>query len=126
MISQLIKILPILMITGIPWVFAETLDFNRLADSIYKAEGGAATRHPYGIMARYKHTTPRQACLNTIRHKFSDWQRNGSQGQFLTYLASKYCPMGGTLDDGTCKNWEPNVRAIYSKLAVQDKGMGNG
>ena len=42
---------------------------NRLATAIFYAEGGAKTKHPYGILTTYKHTTPRQACINTIKHR---------------------------------------------------------
>ena len=45
---------------------------NSLADAIFKAEGGHKTKHEYGILAHYQHTTPRQACLNTISHPRKD------------------------------------------------------
>ena len=34
---------------------------NQIADAIYIAEGGIATRHPYGILKKYKTTPPRNA-----------------------------------------------------------------
>ena len=84
---------------------------NRLADAIYKAEGGAKTSHPYGILKKYKKTSPRQACINTIRSKFREWEALGAKGDFLDYLASRYCPIGASNDPtGLNKNWLPNVR----------------
>lgn len=85
-------------------------DYNRLADAIYKAEGGARTRHPYGIMERYKHTTPREACINTLKHKYRDWVASGSRGDYLEYLAAKYAPVGCDTDNGTNHYWLKNVR----------------
>ena len=48
---------------------------EQIANAIYKAEGGAKTNYPYGILAHYKHTTPRQACINTINHAWVDFER---------------------------------------------------
>ena len=87
---------------------------ERLADAIYKAEGGAKTRHPYGILQKYKHTTPRQACINTIRSKHREWVRLGSKGDYLVYLASRYAPIGVANDPTNLnKNWLNNVKKLY-------------
>lgn len=119
-----LRILLILLFTGIPGVTAQAPDPGKLCKAIYFAEGGAQTRHPYGIMTKFKHTSPHQACLNTVRHKYSDWQKSGSNSQFLTYLASKYCPVSSDTDNGTCQYWENNVRRLYAN-SIQNKGMGN-
>lgn len=60
---------------------------DELANAIYKAEN--SPRHPYGVLAHYKHTTPRQACLNSIRHRLAKW--NG-QGDFIVFLGQTYSP----------------------------------
>lgn len=86
-------------------------DVNRIANAIYKAEGGAKTRHPYGILAKYKKTSPRQACINTVQHKYSDWVASGDPRPFITYLASKYAPRHVSNDPFDLnRNWEKNVR----------------
>jgi len=86
---------------------------NQIADAIYLAEGGAKTSHPYGILAHYKHTTPRQACINTIIHARKDW--NG-QGDFIEFLGSRYCPIGAKNDPtGLNKNWLKNVRYFLGR-----------
>jgi hypothetical protein len=77
-----------------------------IANAIKKAEG-IHSRFPYGILVKYKNTTPRQACLNTIAHARKDW--NG-QGDFLEFLAKRYCPIGAKNDPtGLNKNWLKNV-----------------
>ena len=105
------------MMAGSAW--AETLggyDVVRLANAIYHAEGGANTRHPYGILAKYKTTTPRQACINTIRSKHREWLKLGSKGDYLRYLQSRYCPIGATNDPaGLNVNWYKNVSKLYKK-----------
>jgi len=81
---------------------------EQIADAIYQAEGGSKTRHPYGILAKYKHTTPRQACLNTISHAKKDW--NG-KGDFLEFLQKRYAPLNAKNDPtGLNKNWLKNVQ----------------
>ena len=88
------------------------LDYNKLADAIYKAENSKT--YPYGIMKKYKHTTPRQACINTIKHKHRDWIAQGAKGSFLKYLASKYAPTDAKNDPkGLNKNWVKNVASLY-------------
>lgn len=80
---------------------------DEIADAIYLAEGGAKTSHPYGILKKYKTTTPRQACINTINHALRDWD---GQGDFIQFLGNRYCPVGAENDPtGLNKNWVGNV-----------------
>jgi hypothetical protein len=89
---------------------SDTIDTKKLATAIYKAEG-IHSKHPYGILAHYKHTTARQACLNTIRHRLRLW--NGS-GSFIIFLSRTYCPIGSLNDpEGLNKNWVKNVSYFY-------------
>lgn len=90
-------------------------DVERLATAIYHAEGGANTNWPYGILARYKTTTPRQACINTIRSKYREWVKLGAKGDYLTYLGSRYCPVGADNDPtGLNGHWLKNIRSLYA------------
>ena len=91
---------------------AEEINVEKLATAIYYAEGGEKTNFPYGILAKYKTTTPRQACINTINHSLKDW--NG-QGDFITFLGSRYCPVNCENDNGTNKYWVGNVKRLYAK-----------
>jgi hypothetical protein len=68
-----------------------------IANAIFKAENSKA--HLYGIMAHYKHTSPRQACINTIEHAKRDWD---GREDFITFLGSRYCPND--------PNWVKNVK----------------
>lgn len=106
-----------LVIMGLFWAFlggvaiAGGYDVERLANAIYRAEGGAKTSHPYGILAHYKHTTPRQACINTINHQLKHW--NG-KGDFIEFLGKTYCPIGAKNDpQGLNKNWVRLVKYFY-------------
>lgn len=95
------------------------VDFERLADSIYIAEGGAKTSHPYGIMAKFKHTSPRQACLNTLASNWRKWLKQPIRGQdrdFIAFLGRTYAPIGAKNDPSNLNsNWVKNVTKIYLK-----------
>lgn len=106
--------LSILLLISAAALAQESVDVNRLADAIYRAEGGTKTRHPYGILVKYKTTTPRQVCINTINHALRDW--NG-EGDFISFLGARYCPVGAANDPtGLNKNWIKNVRYFYERV----------
>lgn len=90
---------------------ASVINIEKLADAIYKAENSKS--NPYGIMTRYKHTTPRQACINTIKHQLQTWK--GSV-DFIDYLGRTYAPIGASNDPtGLNKNWIRNVKYFYKR-----------
>lgn len=98
-------------------------DFEKLATAIYMAEGGSKAAHPYGIMTHFKTTTPRQACLNTLRHRWREWavlspnKRLAFKEGFLRYLQASYSPLGAKNDHLNLNvNWYNNVRGLYGKL----------
>lgn len=94
------------------WASETEYSNEQIANAIYFAEGGAKTRHPYGILAHYKNTTPRQACLNTIAHARRDFKG----GDFITFLGNRYCPIGAKNDPtGLNKNWVKNVKRILRR-----------
>lgn len=88
-------------------------DFNRLANAISKAENSKV--HPYGVMVKYKHTTPRQACINTCKHAWKDYK--GPENGFLTFLAARYAAIGAANDPTNLnKNWLRNVTKFYNSV----------
>ena len=106
------KILFTLGITGLvilgscSLVHAATLD--QWATAIGKAENSKT--HPYGIMVKYAHTSPRNACKNTVMHQYRNWLAVGHPGAFLGYLAAHYAPLNASNDpNGLNRNWIRNV-----------------
>ena len=88
-------------------------DFERLSRAIYFAEGGAATRYPYGILSHYKTTTPKQACLNTIAHQWRNYVAAGQRGDFVDFLSKTYAPLNAKNDPtGLNLNWAANVKSL--------------
>ena len=88
-------------------VHAQPLDADKLADAIYRAEGGASTRWPYGIKS-ITTSNPRQVCIHACRHAWLDWQAAGCQGNFIDFLADRYCPP--SVDPVGNANWKRNVK----------------
>ena len=84
----------------------EIVNVNKLANAIYYSEGGSHTRWPYGIKHHYKHTSPRQACINTIEHRLQEWD---GQGSFIKYLGLTYSP------PDINPNWVRMVIYFYNK-----------
>lgn len=91
--------------------YASDINVERLATAIYRAEN--SKKYPYGIMVKYKRTTPKQACINTIRHALKDWK---GDVDFIDFLGNRYCKVGSNTDNGTCQYWSTNVRSIYEKM----------
>ena len=91
-------------------------DTDRLADAIYRAEGGEKTRYPYGILQKYKVTTPRQACINTIKSAQKRFAKQKKETDFVHFLSLTYCPIGAKNDPGGLnKYWVKNVKYFYLK-----------
>lgn len=105
----------IILIAGCRVCHAENhaVDVNKLANAIRIAEG-VKSRHPYGILAHYKTTTPRQACINTIKSALKRYNKAGKRGDFIAFLGKTYCPVGAS-NDPKClnKNWVQNVQKLY-------------
>lgn len=85
----------------------EGYSLNQWCEAIHNAEGN----DNYGILTHYSHTTPLQACRNTVLHKYRDWIATGQRKRFLDYLAERYAPIGANNDPNDLnKNWAGNVK----------------
>ena len=98
--KQLLLVLLLLFTYNIAFAYTDT----QICNAIFKAEH--SKNHPYGILKHYKHTTPRQASLNTIRHARGDWD---GKGDFIEFLGSRYCPTHWkNTYEATKAEWELN------------------
>ena len=90
-------------------------EVNRLADAIYRAEGGAKARAPYGILSVKVRSTAeaRRVCMNTIRNNWMRWEKAGSKGKFVDFLADRYCPP--SVDRVGNRNWKANVGKMWGR-----------
>jgi len=88
---------------------------DQIADAIYRVEGGARARVPYGILSIPVRDAAhaRKICLNTIKNNRVRWIKAGQPGSYLDYLADKYCPRSA--DPIGNKNWKVNIRRLVKE-----------
>lgn len=93
----------------------EGYPINIWANAIYKAENSKT--HPYGIMAKYRTTTPRNACINTLKHQYKNWCKLPKRNlPFIAYLAEHYAPLNVANDPtGLNINWTRNVQYFLNR-----------
>lgn len=94
-----------------------SMDFERLAEAIRLAEGNSN----YGILKHYKHTSYRQACINTCQHSYLEWVKTSPRAEkghrmtFLAFLSRRYAPRHVLNDPNDLnKNWLGNVEYFYN------------
>jgi hypothetical protein len=90
-------------------------DIARMADAIYLAEGATRAKVPYGILTirvRSKEHA-RQICINTIRNNHERWLTAGKPGEFIHFLADRYCPPRNSTGN---VNWKKNVTFFVRKF----------
>lgn len=100
-------------ITAMPQSEAE-----KIADAIYKAEGGAKAKKPYGILSVKvsSEAEARRVAINTIKNNWKRWQEAGRPGEYLAFLARRYAPIGAANDPTALnRNWLKNVKALLDK-----------
>ena len=94
------------------------LDSQRLANAIFKAEGGYEASYLYGIRSiSYKdEAEARRICLNTINNQKKRHRAHKCGLSFLTCLRNRYAPLQVKNDPkGLNSNWLRNVKYFYNK-----------
>lgn len=97
------------MLAGLPLLGATD---DQIANAIYKLEGGAKAKAPYGILSMKVRDKAhaRQVCMTTIRNSRARWLKAGRPGDELDYLADRYCPPSA--DPVGNKNWKKNIHKL--------------
>ena len=100
------------------WAYSsgEEAYFQRVADAIFRAEGGKAAKVPYGILSVKvrDEAHARQTCLEVIRWR---WELHGAKREgFVEYLSRSYCPLSDKRDtQGLNYHWVRNVSWFLDK-----------
>ncbi len=84
---------------------------NKIADAIFKVENSHS--YPYGIKSINTHGNPaiaREICITTVKNNFIRWQKSGSPGDYLDFLADRYCPP--SVDKIGNRNWKINIHKL--------------
>ena len=82
---------------------------EKVVNAIYRLEGGAQTKYPYGVRS-VKTADPRRVCYRTVQNTHNRWIRAGRPGQFFDYLADRYCPKAS--DPIGNIRWKRNIRKL--------------
>ena len=96
---------------------AYSYDNASIVDGIYRIEGGNKAQYAYGIRSvKYKDKAEaRRICFNTVRNnrvRYAKAVERGFKGDYIKFLASRFCPIGCDNDRGTNKFWENNLRRV--------------
>jgi hypothetical protein len=88
---------------------------DRIVDAIYRVEGGAKAKVPFGILSVRVSSLEeaRRVCYRTVQNNHDRWVRSGRRGEYLDFLADRYCPPSD--DPKGNRNWKKNVRTFLSK-----------
>ena len=103
--------------------WAQEYTNTQIVDAIYQAEGGAKAQYAYGIRS-VKYSTieeARRICYNTVRNNRQRYAKYGYRKypDYLSFLASRYCPVNCDNDRGTNKYWLRNVKYYLAKQCSQ-------
>lgn len=87
-------------------------EVKMIVDAIYRIEGGAKARKPFGILSVPcdGYHDCRRVCENTVRNNHRRWVKAGRRGDFLEFLAARYCPRSA--DPIGHKNWIKNIKGV--------------
>ena len=96
-------------------VSAQPINVERMADAIYRAEGGDKARVPYGVLSvRVKDKADaRRITITSINNNIKRWDKAGKPGTFIDFMANRWCPVAS--DPVGNRNWKKNVTAIYNQ-----------
>jgi hypothetical protein len=89
---------------------------DKIVSAIWKIEGGAKTKYPYGIKSidtKGNIDKARKICENTVANNFLRFQRLKDKTEyhcFLDFLASRYCPK--SCDPVGNRNWVKNIHSM--------------
>ena len=83
---------------------------TRIVDAIYRVEGGAKAKVPYGILSVRVSSLEeaRKVAYNTVQNNHDRWLKAGQPGKYVDFLADRYCP--SSADAKGNKNWKRNIR----------------
>lgn len=84
----------------------------KMADAIYRLEGGPRAGVPYGIKSVKVRSAAhaRLLCIQTIQNNHDRWLAARRPGHFFDFLANRYCPIAS--DPKGNANWKRNIHRI--------------
>lgn len=89
----------------------DDVNIEKLASSIYKAEGGEKTRFPYGIKSVKCSSKAecKKICINSIKNNIKRYKESNQKGDFIEFMGRRYSPPDKN------PNWVRLVTYFYNK-----------
>ena len=88
---------------------------ERMADAIWKAEGGSKTKWPYGVKSVkvVSVAEARRVTINSVRNNWRRWEKAGKPEPFIKFMARRWCPE--LSDPVGHRNWVRNMTVLMGK-----------
>jgi len=82
---------------------------ERMADCVFKIEGGSKTRWPYGVKSVKVsgEAEARRVTINSINNGWKRWEAAGKPEPFTIHFARRWCPPSA--DPVGFRNWTNNI-----------------
>lgn len=111
---QALSLVVLTLMTPLPTYAEEKPDFNKVVDAIYRAEGGAKAKVPFGILSVKcdGYDDCRKVCYNTVKNNYDRWQKSDKSKTYLEFLRDRYCPVEA---HPLNKNWLKNVKRFLNE-----------
>lgn len=113
------KLIPLFLLAGSllanPIPPLENAFVEKMAEAIYKSEGGDKAKSPYGVLSikvRDKEHA-KQIVFNSIRNNWKRWHQAGKPNDFVSFMADRWCPPSA--DPVGNRNWKKNVKYFLDK-----------
>ena len=89
---------------------------QRIANAIWKAEGGLRAATPYGVRGATNHAHARATVLRIISERWQSYEpmlnRGTARASFIEFIGERYSPPHA---HHLNRNWARNVAAIYRR-----------
>jgi hypothetical protein len=88
---------------------------DKIVSAIWKIEGGAKTKYPYGIKSINTGgdvAKAKRICENTVSDNWKRWEASGKTNEFVVFLGNRYCPPDA---HALNKNWVGNLKKELAK-----------
>lgn len=94
---------------------------DKMADAIYRAEGGSKTRWPYGVKSVKVsgEAEARRVTINSVNNNWRRWEQANKPVPFVQFMALRWCPPSA--DPVGHTNWVRNVTKFLSNNTNTNK-----
>lgn len=93
---------------------------SSIVSAIYKIEGGAKTKYPFGIKSintNGNYEKARRICQNTVINNIKRFKLQNTYTNYFLFLADRYCPPSSDRQGNL--NWRKNIQVILGQEFIE-------